>query len=115
MVKDYKTDKGKVDENFCRDVYEIVKNIPEGKVCTYGIIARLIGKPQASRMVGRALKHLPESVNLPCHRVVNATGRLVPGWNEQSLLLNDEKVCFKSNGCVDMSRSLWDYEAILLK
>lgn len=110
MFKDYKTDKIKVDESFCRNVYEIVKNIPKGKVCTYGTIAHLIGKPQAARMVGRALKHIPDSINLPCHRVVNANGRLVPGWEEQRQLLAAEKVCFKANGCVDMRCSSWNYE-----
>lgn len=113
-MKEYKTNKVIVDEIFRQDVYEIVKCIPKGKVCSYGAIALLIGKSQASRMVGRVLKNAPNSIELPCHRVVNAMGRLVPGWNEQRQLLDNENVYFKTNGCVDMKRCLWDYEVLLL-
>ena len=55
-------------------------------------------------MVGRALKQVPDNVSTPCHRVVNASGRLVPGWEEQKQILLEEGVSFKQNGCVDLKK-----------
>lgn len=108
-MKDYGTNKVTFSEVFCQEVYEIVKAIPIGKVITYGGIAALMGMPQCSRMVGRALKEVPAELSVPCHRVVNASGRLVPGWEEQKLLLSEEGVSFKQNGYVDLKRHLWNY------
>lgn len=87
---------------FYKEVYSIIKEIPYGNVSTYGKIAQLIGKPQCSRMVGQALSHAPEEQHLPCHRVVNSQGRLVPGWQKQKELLEKEGITFKPNGCVNM-------------
>lgn len=90
------------------EVYEVVKQIPKGKVMTYGQIARLLGCPQHSRLVGQALMNVPESLQLPCHRVVNSEGRLVPHWLEQRHLLLEEGITFKTNGCVDLKKQLWE-------
>ena len=76
---------------FYKEVYSIIKEIPYGNVSTYGKIAQLIGKPQCSRMVGQALSHAPEEQHLPCHRVVNSQGRLVPGWQKQKELLGKRR------------------------
>ena len=46
---------------------------------------------------------------LPCHRVVNSQGRLVPGWTEQRALLESEGVRFRANGFVDMKKSQWEF------
>lgn len=108
-MKDYGSSKVTFSEVFCQEVYEIVKAIPTGKVITYGGIAVLMGMPQCSRMVGRALKEVPVGLSIPCHRVVNVSGRLVPGWEEQKQLLSKEEVSFKQNGCVDLKRHLWNY------
>lgn len=110
MMKDYKVDKETLSGDFCREVYAIVQDIPVGKVVSYGGIAVLLGKPQCSRMVGRSLKQVPLDLDLPCHRVVNAQGRLVPGWEEQRTLLLAEGVLFRKNGNVDMTRCQWQYE-----
>ena len=108
-MKDYKVDKASLSDDFCREVYQVVCEIPSGKVSTYGGIAALLGIPQCSRMVGRALKQVPDEVSAPCHRVVNASGRLVPGWEEQKLLLLEEGISFKQNGCVDLKKHLCNY------
>lgn len=97
-------------DSFYQEVYCIVKEIPAGKVMTYGQIAYLLRKSQCSRMVGQALFHAPEELHLPCHRVVNSYGRLVPSWPEQKNLLEVEGVCFKKNGCVDIKQSQWDLQ-----
>ncbi|MDO5663802.1 MAG: MGMT family protein [Bacteroidia bacterium] len=95
---------------FYQEVYNIVKQIPLGRVMTYGQIARLIAKPQHSRMVGKSLHEAPSELNLPCHRVVNSKGRLAPFWHKQRILLREEGILFKENGCVDLKKHLWQLE-----
>lgn len=92
---------------FNNEVYSIVAEIPEGFVITYGQIARLLGRPRCARMVGQAMYRAPAALHLPCHRVVNGKGGLVPGWEEQKKLLEAEGVTFKKNGCVDLSCHTW--------
>ena len=58
-MKDYKVDKASLSASFCQEVYQVVREIPVGKVSTYGGIAALLGMSQCSRMVGRALKQIP--------------------------------------------------------
>ena len=106
-MKDFKQNRTTLSEEFCRDVYAIVREIPAARVATYGDIAALLGLPQCSRLVGRALKQVPHGLVLPCHRVVNAAGRLAPGWEEQRQLLRAEGVCFRANGTVDMKQCRW--------
>ena len=92
---------------FGEDVLNIVRQIPCGKVTTYGDIAALAGWPSHARMVGRTLRYSPGAAELPCHRVVNKEGRTAPGWSKQRALLEAEGVRFKANGHVDMGRYLW--------
>lgn len=95
-------------EAFYHEVYEIVKQIPRGKVATYGMIAKMLGQPQRSRMVGQAMHYASFFTAAPCHRVVNCQGRLVPHWNEHQSLLKREGVRIKENGCVDLKEHLWE-------
>jgi len=60
---------------FFNEVYEITRQIPLGKVLTYGKIAILAGRPQHARWVGRAMALAPDDT-LPCHRVVGSNGSL---------------------------------------
>ena len=92
--------------DFDAEIYDIVRQIPAGRVVTYGQLARLAGRPRWARRAGRALANAPEG--LPCHRVVNSSGRLAPGWTAQRELLAREGVAFRRNGCVDLSRHLWE-------
>lgn len=99
----------KVDrKTFYTDIYHMVSQIPYGKVCTYGMLARLAGWPGYSRMVGRALSEVPCRMNLPCHRVVNGKGRLAPHWPDQKALLEQEGIQLKANHCVDLKVYSWD-------
>ena len=91
-------------------VYDIVRRIPFGKVTTYGDIARALGNPRLSRMVGYALHDTPKGV--PCHRVVNRFGGLsdafLPlGKETHRDLLYVEGVPFLPNGCVDLAHCRW--------
>ncbi|MDL2247811.1 MGMT family protein [Bacteroides sp. OttesenSCG-928-J23] len=97
---------------FFADVYAVVAEIPPGNVISYGEIALLLGKPQYSRMVGRALRLVPAELHLPCHRVVNSQGRLAPGWLEQRELLVAEGISFKSSGSVDLKRCKWKWKEL---
>jgi len=58
------------------DVYDILVRIPEGSVTTYGDIAKVLGKPGASRAIGRILNKNPNPIVVPCHRVVMSDGSI---------------------------------------
>ncbi len=65
-----------MENSFDAQVYAAVRQIPAGKVATYGQIARLIGHPGAARAVGNALHRNPDSIATPCFKIVNAAGFL---------------------------------------
>lgn len=84
---------------FFNAVYEFVKTVPEGRVTTYGDVARAVGKPRASRQVGWALHSNPYQGIVPCHRVVFKDGSLTQGFafggmDVQKALLEKEGVPF---------------------
>ena len=92
---------------FFAQVYEIVGQIPYGKVISYGQIARLLGRPRAAREVGWAMRCCPDG--LPWQRVVMSDGSITGGFyaNCRKTLLESEGVAFLSDGRVDMPSSLW--------
>ena len=94
-------------------VYEVVQQIPAGRVATYGQIARMVGRPRNARFVGYALHVNPEPGTIPCHRVVFKDGSLAPGFafggeDAQRRLLEAERVEFLADGRVDMQRFAWE-------
>ena len=96
-------------------VYEFVKTIPRGKVATYGQIALHWGNRNFARVVGNILHGNPDQENIPCHRVVNALGKLdrsyaFGGIEAQRHLLESEGVVFKNNQVVDLSVSQMNLE-----
>ncbi len=99
-------------KGFFQRVYQIVAQIPEGKVATYGQIAALLGEPRNARVVGWAMHKAPRALNLPCHRVVNQAGTMGPGYlfgpGEQRMLLETEGVTFTPDGRIDLEKHLWD-------
>ena len=62
---------------FQREVWELLREIPYGETCSYSQIARALGRPGASRAVGRAAGTNPVAIIVPCHRVIGAGGELV--------------------------------------
>jgi len=102
---------GKVlDEDLVYEILSVVAEIPAGCVASYGQIARLIGREKNSRLVGAVLSEADRYGDYPCHRVVNHVGRTAPSFTLQRVLLEQEGVEFKPNGCVDMKRFQWDCE-----
>lgn len=103
-----------MDPEFYEQVYDIVEAIPEGKVASYGQIARALGRPQNSRAVGYAMKISSNSRKLPCHRVVASSGKLAPSYifgdkQHQRNMLLDEGVEFSGDGFqVNMKKCRWD-------
>ena len=91
------------------EILSVVEEIPEGRVATYGQIARLIGREKNARLVGKVLGMAEEYGEYPCHRVVNHAGRLVPGWPEQRALLEAERVVMKDDRHVDLKKCRWDW------
>ena len=97
---------------FREQVYEITKLIPRGRVATYGQIARLAGKPKATRVVGMFMKTNPFAPMVPCHRVVGSDGKLTgysggKGIETKREMLIKEGIIFFGDE-VDLSQSLWD-------
>jgi methylated-DNA-protein-cysteine methyltransferase-like protein len=102
--------------NFFERVYEIVQQIPHGRVATYGQIALIVaGTPRAARTVGWALNGLPEERidEVPWWRVINAQGRISNsrhrhGAVEQRHRLEAEGVVFDADDRVDLRTYGWD-------
>lgn len=98
----------KLPENFFSEVYDVVRLIPEGKVTTYGMVARLVGFPNHFRLVASVLANLPAGHDLPCWRVVNAQGRTAPNWPGQQGMLEAEGVRFCRPGYVHLESACWN-------
>lgn len=101
-------------EGFFERAHDIVRQIPEGRVATYGQIARLVGEPCKARFVGFAMHaSLGMAGGVPCHRVVFKDGRLAPGHAfggkyAQRRLLGGEGVRFLGDGRVGLTRCRWE-------
>lgn len=95
-------------------VYWLVRQVPEGRVVTYGQIALYAGSPRAARAVGTLMRNsLENGVELPWQRVINASGGIsfkgdFARAELQRRLLHDEGVVFGSNGKCDLKRYRWD-------
>ena len=92
---------------FFKQVYDIVEQIPYGKVISYGEIAKLLGRPRSAREVGRAMRYCPE--NIPWQRVVMADGNITGGnfARMRRDMLESEDVPFLPDGRVDMTICRW--------
>lgn len=101
-------------DSFFERAYDVVRQIPEGRVASYGQVARMIGEPRKARYVGFAMHASPGVAGgVPCHRVVFADGSLAPGFafggpGEQRRMLEDEGVSFLASGRVDMRACSWE-------
>ncbi len=92
-------------------IYDAVRQVPAGRVATYGQIARLVGGCSA-QMVGFALAALPNGSDVPWQRVINAQGKISPhgvgfGSMIQRSLLEEEGIVFNLEGIVDLKTYGW--------
>lgn len=100
-------------DNFYEDVYEVVRQIPQGRVTTYGAIARYLGTGNTARMVGYALRNAVENAGIPAHRVVNHQGLLTgrhhfpPGRSMETCLAEDG-VAVSDHQVLDFNTRFWD-------
>ncbi len=105
-----------ITSDFTRDVIKIIKNIPSGKVLTYGRIAKFAGNPQAARQVSWLLHSSTKKYNLPWHRVINSLGKIsmksLDDREYQKRLLEKEGVAFRDNYKIDLKKFLWEIDSI---
>lgn len=97
-------------KSFTQRVVHIIKNIPSGKVCTYGYIAEMAGNPRGARQVAWILHSSSQKYDLPWHRVINSKGKIsLKGdkYKMQKQLLEKEGVIFDSNDVIDFEQYLW--------
>ena len=101
-------------EGFFDRVYDLVRQVPEGRVVSYGQVAALVGEPRKARFVGFAMHSSPGMAGgVPCHRVVFKDGSLAPGFafggtEVQHDLLESEGIVFLPDGRVDMRQCQWE-------
>jgi len=95
---------------FTAQVIQIISSIPEGKVMTYGQIAKEAGNPRAARQVVRILHSMSRKYQLPWHRVVNSRGEIAlqddEGASLQRMLLEAEGVYIGLKGGIDLDHYL---------
>ncbi len=103
------------DTNFFERVYAIVRQIPYGKVTSYGAIAKALGAARSARMVGWAMNASHTLSDVPAHRVVNRNGLLTgkmhfDGTNLMQQLLENEGIQVVNNQIVDFKSVFWQPE-----
>ena len=102
-------------DNFFEKVYAIAKQIPYGKVTSYGAIAKALGTARSARMVGWAMNGAANREDVPAHRVVNRQGLLTgkhhfEGTNLMQQLLESEGIKVHANQIIDFEKHFWQPE-----
>ncbi|MDM9631391.1 MGMT family protein [Robiginitalea aurantiaca] len=100
-------------EGFFERVYAVVRQVPYGRVTSYGAIARFLGTGGSARMVGWAMNNAHNLEDVPAHRVVNRNGVLTgkhhfPGTRLMEQLLENEGVKIVDDQVVDFKTRFWD-------
>jgi methylated-DNA-protein-cysteine methyltransferase-like protein len=102
-------------DNFFERVYAVARQIPYGKVTSYGAIAKVLGTARSARMVGWAMNACHNMEDVPAHRVVNRKGLLTgkhhfDGTNLMQQLLESEGIVVVNNQIVDLENHFWEPE-----
>jgi len=103
----------KSNDNFFEKVYEVAKQIPFGRVTSYGAIAKYLGAARSARMVGCAMNASHNNEEIPAHRVVNRKGLLTgklhfDGTNLMQQLLESEGIIVIENQIQNFNETFWD-------
>jgi methylated-DNA-protein-cysteine methyltransferase related protein len=113
-VKSLPASERKTPPDFFEMVYQVVRLIPKGRVTSYGAIAKYLGSPGSSRLVGYAMNGAGnKKPKVPAHRVVNRVGLLSGKLQfdtpyQMQELLEKEKVKIKNDKIVDFNHVYWD-------
>lgn len=101
------------EDNFFENVYEVARQIPKGRVTSYGAIAAYLGVKSSARMVGWAMNSCHKA-GIPAHRVVNRMGMLSGkahfGGNRMQKLLEKEGIKVENDCIIDFQKHFWDPE-----
>ncbi|MEN9684599.1 MAG: hypothetical protein RLZZ28_385 [Bacteroidota bacterium] len=104
---------GKKDSSFFEQVYDVARQIPRGRVTSYGAIAAYLGTKMSARMVGWAMNGAHTQRGIPAHRVVNRNGMLsgkmhfsTPTRMEE--LLKKERIKVTDDTILDFEKKFWD-------
>ncbi len=95
-------------------VFQLVRLIPKGRVCSYGVLAKAIGRPGNARQVGQAMARAGQAKTpVPAHRVVNSSGMLsgaaaFPEKDSMQQMLEKEGVPVRKNRIVDLKSYFWN-------
>ena len=105
----------KPNDNFFERVYAVARQIPYGKVTSYGAIAKTLGTARSARMVGWAMNAAHNLEDVPAHRVVNRKGLLTgkhhfDGTNLMQQLLESEGIVVENNQIMDFEKHFWEPE-----
>lgn len=100
-------------------VHEVAKQIPYGRVTSYGAIAKFLGAARSARMVGYAMNASHTMEDVPAHRVVNRKGLLTgkfhfDGTNLMQQLLESEGIKVIDNQIIDFEKHFWDPAVLIL-
>ncbi|MFY9241600.1 MAG: MGMT family protein [Polaribacter sp.] len=103
----------KKSDNFFDKVYTVVRNIPFGRVTSYGAIGAYLGAVKSARMVGWAMNKAHNLEDVPAHRVVNRKGLLTgkhhfDGTNLMQQLLENEGIVVVDNQIQDLEKVFWN-------
>lgn len=102
-----------MEKSFFDKVHDMARQIPYGRVSTYGAIAKHLGMTRSARMVGWAMNASHNLDDVPAHRVVNRIGLLsgkhhFEGTNLMQQLLENEGIKVKNNQVVNFEKLFWD-------
>ena len=102
-----------VNSDFFKDVYQVVKLIPRGRVTSYGAIAKYLGTAKSARVVGWAMNNSHLDKSIPAHRVVNRSGLLTGKHhfednNTMEKLLNKEGIKVKDDRIKNFKKLFWE-------
>ena len=101
-----------MESDFAQAVYQALKKVPKGRVTTYLFLAKAIARPRAARAVGNALNKNPYAPQVPCHRVVKASGEVggfAYGTKEKIKILKSEGIKIKGKRILDLNLVLYKF------
>ncbi|MDJ0750853.1 MAG: methylated-DNA--[protein]-cysteine S-methyltransferase [Woeseiaceae bacterium] len=99
-------------ETRMRRIWETIADIPAGSVANYGQVAEIAGIPRGARQVAYALRHAPQGMELPWHRVIRSSGKSAFDPNSRAFRRQRDRLAHEGvvmlNGKVDMGKYRWE-------